>query len=160
MSPVEARLLQLCADLERDWEAVRLHLGRADSADPSASPPNAAYVALALHHAYEAFETLLVRIEKSLSLRARQGSDWHVSILTDAAGPIDGLRPAVLPPGSFDDWLEVLKFRHFLRHAYVAQLDGRRLAETRARLRRAVTVTGARVDELLKHFRESQPETG
>jgi hypothetical protein len=153
MSPVDARTLQLCAELERDWEAVRLHLSRAESLDAAESAPNAAFVALALHHAYEAFETLLLRIEKALSLRARQGTDWHVAILSDAAAPLPGVRPPVIPAEVFGDWLEQLKFRHFLRHAYVANLDGTRLLEVRARLRRAVDGTGVLVNQFLGRLR-------
>jgi hypothetical protein len=41
------------------------------------------------------------------------------------------------------DWDALLRFRHFLRHAYVVDLDPSKLAHTRDRLDHAVAVTEA-----------------
>jgi len=39
-------------------------------------------------------------------------------LLADAGRPIARLRPAVYPAEAQADWEALLRFRHFLRHAY------------------------------------------
>lgn len=141
MSPAEARLAATGAALRRDWGEVQRQLARARSMDPHADAAAAAYVALALDHAYQALEQVLVAIERGLGLPARAGERWHRAALADACRPIPGLRPALLPPEAELDWAELLSFRHFLRHAYAADLDPERLRRNVDRLQRAVALT-------------------
>jgi hypothetical protein len=107
-------------------------------------------VALSLDHAYQAFETILLRLERSAGLPERTGRAWQTALLADAAIAVTGLRPAVFPPESLADWDAVLRFRHFLRHAYVITLDPEKLRANVARLERAVASTEPWVDVLLK----------
>jgi hypothetical protein len=107
-------------------------------------------VALSLDHAYQAFETILLRLERSAGLPERTGRAWHTALLGDAAIAVTGLRPAVFPPESLADWDAVLRFRHFLRHAYVITLDPEKLRGNVARLERAVASTEPWLDVLLK----------
>ena len=153
MSPTEARVALLCAEIERDFAEVERQLERANQHDPGASDPNAAWVALALDHAYEAFESLLVRIERALDLPPRAGERWHIDLLESSALDVPGLRPAIVPEASVRDWLELLKFRHFLRHAYAADLDAARLADNVDRLRRAIDATGPQIRRLVQALR-------
>ena len=88
MSPADARRLQLVSDIRRDWGQVKAQLDAARSVDPGRTAPEAAHVALALHHAYQAFETMLVRIERALGLVERDGATWHMSLLVDASLPL------------------------------------------------------------------------
>lgn len=76
MSPLDTRVAMLLDELRRDWGAVESSLERARSTDSAESAPAAAYVALALDHAYQAFESMLVRIERALALpeRSRQAN--------------------------------------------------------------------------------------
>jgi hypothetical protein len=141
VSPVDARILGLSAELRRDWQQVQRHAQRARDGNPSAGEAQAAYVALALDHAYEAFEQLLLRVERALGLPARTGEHWHRALLADAGSPIPRLRTAIVPAAAADDWSELLGFRHFLRHAYAVDLDSGRLAKNAARLEQAVTLT-------------------
>jgi hypothetical protein len=141
MSPLDARALVFATEAERDWEGVLDNLRKAGAHDPGRGGPESAWVALALDHAYSAFEAMLVRLERGLCQPERAGAAWHRALLLDAARPIEGLRPAVVPAEVLADWLELLGFRHFLRHAYRAELDPRRLAQLVERLERAVRVT-------------------
>ena len=100
MSPTDARRAMLRAEIERDWEMVVAQLALAQTVDPSVGAPEAALVALSLDHAYQAFENVLVRLERALGLPARTGSDWHRSLLGDAVLSVAGLRPALSPPRS------------------------------------------------------------
>lgn len=124
---------------------VRQHLERALSVAPASGLPEAALVALSLDHAYQAFESMLVRVERELGLAARAGSEWHRAILADATLDLPGVRPAIVPPECTRDWADVLAFRHFLRHAYTVELDAEKLTRNVAALGRAVDGTEPRV---------------
>jgi hypothetical protein len=141
VSPADARAALLLAECRRDWDAVKAHLARALSVDPAAGAAEAALVALSLDHAYQAFENILTRIERALGLPARSGPGWHTALVADAALDIPGVRPPLYPRHALPDWDALLRFRHFLRHAYVVDLDPEKLAANRARLVRAVGET-------------------
>lgn len=125
------------------------HLKDASSADPAQGAHAAAFVALALDHAYQAFESMLVRVEQGLGLSPRTGSTWHREILADAATSIAALRPAIVPLAALASWEALLAFRHFLRHAYSVELDAARLRQATAQLCRAVEATAPSVASLL-----------
>jgi len=141
MSPIEARTLLLVSEIERDWQGVAQALNRARSVDPKAGEAPAALVALSLDHAYQAFETMLVRVERALGLAERTGSAWHAALLFEAGVPLAGLRPALYPQAVRDDWDALMRFRHFLRHAYLVELDAERLRTNVDHLARAVAGT-------------------
>ncbi len=143
MSPTDARRAMLRAEIERDWEMAVAQLALARTVDPSTGAPEAALVALSLDHAYQAFENVLVRLERALGLPSRTGSDWHRSLLADAALGVAGLRPALFPAEVERDWDELRRFRHFLRHAYPLDLDPHRLARSLEHLGRAIAQTNA-----------------
>jgi hypothetical protein len=143
VSPAQARAALVVAECRRDWATLKTHLERARAADPSQGTAPAALVALSLDHAYQAFETILVRLERSAGLPERPGASWHTAVLADAAIAIPGLRPPIFPPEVHADWDALLRFRHFLRHAYVVDLDPGKLTLNRERLDRAVSLTDA-----------------
>ena len=106
-------------------------------------------MALALDHAYQAFETLLVRLEEALGLPRRAGANWYSQLLDDAQLDLAGVRPPLLTPEAMRSWRELLKFRHFLRHAYRVDLDPAAVAENRRHLESAVDATVASISALL-----------
>ena len=141
MSPLDARVAVLAAELKREWGLATSHLAKARSVDPARGEAEAALVAVSLDHAYQAFETLLVRVERALGLPARSGADWHTELLADAGVAVPGLRPEVYPAGAASDWHDVRRFRHFLRHAYTVELDADRLRANLVHLEHAVAAT-------------------
>jgi len=141
VSPADARVALLAAELARDWSAVERRLEEARSTDPAAGKAETAYVALALDHAYQAFEAMLLRLERAVGLSGRRGSNWHVEVLEEASLPVEGVRPAVFPSEARPAWHALLRFRHFLRHAYDAELDAAELTRNVAHLEVAVTST-------------------
>jgi hypothetical protein len=141
VSPTDVRLAALKVEVERDWREVGRQLERARSVDPAGSAPEAAFVALALDHAYQAMEQALLTLERGLRLPERAGEHWHRSLLRDATEPLPGVRPALIPAEAEGDWEKLLGFRHFLRHAYAAELDPLELARNVERLVRAVAAT-------------------
>jgi len=143
VSPADARAALAVAECRRDWETLKTHLARARGADPAEGSAPAALVALSLDHAYQAFEAILVRLERAAGLPERIGTSWHAVLLADAAVAIPGLRPPIFPAEAHAEWDALLRFRHFLRHAYVVDLDPAKLTVIRDRLDRAVAATDA-----------------
>lgn len=85
MSPEDARRLLLRTEIEREWSCVHKHMRDAKDVDPSKGRLEAAFVSLALDHAYQAFESLLERLERGLGLPAREGATWHQALLAALA---------------------------------------------------------------------------
>lgn len=149
MSPAEARIALLAAQLRADWDAVGTNRDKALSVSPSTGAPEAALVAMSLHHAYQAFESLLIRLARALDLPAPTGERSHQEILDAACLEIPGVRQPVVPAPARRAWQELLRFRHFLRHAYAAELDPDELRRNAARLDEAVGLTAPSVEAIV-----------
>lgn len=126
----QAILLRLRVDLLRDAATsqeialdVRARLGHLEDAAPEV----VAYVAVQVHRYYTAVESLIERIERVLGA-VPDGPDWHHELLRGATYELDGIRPPILSDATYDHLAEILRFRHFFRHAYVVALDARKLA--------------------------------
>lgn len=150
MSPTDADRTRVHDELERFWVLAERHLAVAKAADLAQGRPSMAVVAVGLHHAYQAFESLLEKLEMALNLPARTGGAWHEAILEAAAQPVAGRRPAIIPSEALPAWHAVRKFRHFFRHGSVAvEFDAAELAIVVAHLELAVTATAPSVRALL-----------
>lgn len=142
MSPAEISSLRLRRALA-EIAADRVGLGkRLDEALAYAVAPTpltneqAAAAALALERAYTALESILERATRTLEGEAPSGPDWHRRLLDGALLAIDRVRPALLGQTSYGAADELLRFRHFLRHAYSADLDPQRVTDLVARIGR------------------------
>ena len=90
-----------------------------------------------------------MRLERVAGLPERTGASWHTALLADAAVEVPGLRPPLFPAEAHADWDALLRFRHFLRHAYVVDLDPSKLVVNLDRLDRAVAATDDWLDLVL-----------
>jgi hypothetical protein len=99
-----------------------------------ADPAALALEAWAIHGWYTALESILERVARQIDAEVPSGDRWHRALLAQATVEVPGVRPAILPPELRADLEELLAARHFLRHAYGAELDARRLAENAARI--------------------------
>jgi hypothetical protein len=108
----------------------------------------AAAAALALERAYTALESILERATRALEGWAPSGSDWHRQLLDGAAIAIHKVRPALMSRGSYEVANRLMRFRHFLRHAYGADLDSRRVGELVTDLARGLGPVQADLDAL------------
>ena len=144
MSPeqagVAAALARLRGEMTDDRAAMARRRSDLEEAlrrlshDPS-DPAAIALEAWALHGWYTALESLFERVARQLDAEVPEGDRWHRELLAQATVEVPGVRPAVLPRSTRPDLEELLGMRHFLRHAYGADLDGRRLAPQAGRLR-------------------------
>ncbi|MBI3184107.1 MAG: hypothetical protein HYZ28_18395 [Myxococcales bacterium] len=163
MSPAEqtqAALRNLLGDLEIDLAALE-RLAANVSADPGlASDPQIdrgarAVLAVDLHQYYTALESALERVARAIDGTVPSGPRSHEELLRQAAHPIADVRPELLNPAAYSELAQLLSFRHFFRHAYLVELDWKRLEEHRARIGRVHPSVMASFDALKEHLRAS-----
>ncbi len=90
--------------------------------------------AVELHAWYTALEAALERAVRTLDGHVPSGPDSHLELLKLASIPRTKVRPALVPAELFGELKELLKFRHFFRHAYRADLDPAKLEREVRRL--------------------------
>ncbi len=151
-----ATLRRTLRDIRQDRDAVAARAvevaGYAGASGPPAAE-RAAALALALHFYYAGFEAFLERTLRCLDGDVPGGESWHTALLREAAQPLPDVRPAIVAGEDIDDWLELLRFRHFLRNAYRVELDWAKLArnaERVARLHPGAVASIAVVEALLE----------
>lgn len=132
MSTDRAALLRLRAEVARDRATTRALLDdlahrRTDIV--RADPIVLGYAAITLHRAYTALESAFERICRTLEGSLPAGRDGHQALLADMALDLPGLRPAVLRPETAASLAVLLRFRHFVRHAYAVSWDPDRIVE-------------------------------
>jgi hypothetical protein len=125
------KLVRLRVELERERDILRAlseetakYAPRLRELDVEA--PILAYVGVELHRYYTCLENILVRIERVFGVE-RAGGDWHLELLQGSALDLPGVRPAILPEAHLGELRELMRFRHFFRHAYAVALDRRKL---------------------------------
>lgn len=153
MRPVVQRIrAEVASDLETFAARVE-ELAALPRLSPEPAP--LAQAAVALHHAYGAVESALLRVARLLEGDAPAGPDWHQTLIASMALEIEGVRPRVLSPETLTDLRALLSFRHFFRHAYSVQLDPERLESLRVvalRLHEPLRADFERLDELLRQL--------
>ena len=86
-------------------------------------------VALNLHGFYTGVEHIFEDIARTLENSVPSGSDWHVDLLTQLAGEIEGIRPAVISRETRTCLDEYRGLRHVVRNVYAFNLRSARLHE-------------------------------
>lgn len=123
------KILRLLAELQADRKTFVTRMDElsrlALQGDPSLA--TCAQAAVALHHGYGAVESALSRVARFIDGSVPDGPDWHQALLESMALSLEGLRPAILSPGSLELLRRLLGFRHFFRHAYAAEWDSTQL---------------------------------
>lgn len=127
---------------QRAQELATIPLGE------EATPADAAQAAVALHHAYCAIESILVRVARQLEGSIPEGPDWHQALLHAAGLALPGVRPALLSRGTVNALRRLLGFRHFFRHGYAVALDPAQLAALRAEMKAAAPRLLTEIDDL------------
>lgn len=133
MSIDRAQLLRLRADVQRDLATAGVVLadlvGRRDAIARGDDPVLLGYAAITLHQLYTALETAFERICRGLEGSLPVGADSHRALLHDMTLDLPGLRPPVLRSTTADALGALLRFRHFVRHAYAVAWDSKRLID-------------------------------
>jgi hypothetical protein len=149
-SESRATLLRLRGDLLRDT-AIAAELAdevEARAQDlPAASPEVRAYLAVLVHRFYTSVESAIERVERTLG-SVPEGPEWHHDLLRGATYELEGVRPAILGDETYRRLSEILRFRHFFRHAYAVELDENKLGVVVGHL----VASHGSVDDELRRF--------
>jgi uncharacterized protein YutE (UPF0331/DUF86 family) len=86
------------------------------------SPAQLDSIAYQIHNVYCAAEDLLKLVAQAFE-NSVSGAEWHRSILLRLSQPVQGIRPALLSEETFDVMNRLRGFRHFIRHAYGADIE-------------------------------------
>lgn len=86
-------------------------------------------VALNLHGFYTGVEHIFEDIARTLENSVPSGSEWHMDLLTQMAGEIEGVRPAVISLETRACLDEYRGLRHVVRNVYAFNLRSARLHE-------------------------------
>lgn len=86
-------------------------------------------VALNLHGFYTGIEHIFEDIARTLEKSIPASAEWHMDLLTQMAGEIEGVRPAVISRESRACLDEYRGLRHVVRNVYAFNLRSARLHE-------------------------------
>lgn len=132
MSTDRAALLRLRVEVARDVATFRSLLDDLSSRRAvmaTGDPVVLGYAAITLHRAYTALESAFERVCRTLEGSLPAGRDSHQALLSDMALDLPGLRPPVLRVETAQSLAGLLRFRHFVRHAYAVSWDPDRIVE-------------------------------
>ncbi|RLB47438.1 MAG: hypothetical protein DRJ42_25385 [Deltaproteobacteria bacterium] len=115
---------------------------------PAASAGDLARAAVALHHAYSAFESIMLRVARQLEGEPPDGPDWHLTLLESMGLALEGIRDPLWSSRVIAGLRRLMAFRHFFRHAYTVPLDGERLSELREGLLEIHAIASEDLDHL------------
>lgn len=86
-------------------------------------------VALNLHSYYTGIEHIFEDIGRTMDISLPAGSEWHLDLLVQMSGEINGMRPAVISRSTRECLDAYRGFRHVVRNVYAFNLRPARLKE-------------------------------
>ena len=113
---VRAQLLEIAAIYDR-----------IDKREQVAGPAGLESLALQLHNLYSAAEGLFEIVAGACENHVDAGAGYHTSLLRRMSIVVPGIRPATVSDESLPLLDTLRRFRHVVRHAYSAEIDGRQL---------------------------------
>ena len=113
---IRAQLLEIAAIYDRIDERERV---------PGSAGRES--LALQLHNLYSATEGLLKVVADACENHVDAGAGYHTSLLRRMRVAVPGIRPAAVSDESMSLLDTLRRFRHVIRHAYSAEIDGRQL---------------------------------
>ena len=113
---VRAQLLEIAAIYDRIDERERV-----------SGPAGRESLALQLHNLYSAAEGLFEVVAEACENHVEVGAGYHTSLLRRMHAAVPGVRPAVVSNETTSAPRHLRRFRHVVRHAYSAEIDGRQL---------------------------------
>jgi len=91
-------------------------------------------VAINLHGVYNGVERIFEWVAREIDESVPVGPNWHRDLLTQMTLVVEGLRPAVIQPGTAHSLEEYLRFRHLVRNLYTWNFEADKLADLITRL--------------------------
>lgn len=151
----------LWADLLRDLDAGLRHAREAAEmreaffarrgTDPLAAVAFGLALGKHLDDAYTATERALERLVTSIDGDRPQGRDWHRQLLLRCAGPVEGLRDAIIGEVTSSRLVALLSFRHAYRNSYAGYEAERAMPNVDLALA-AVAAAAAEIEAFCRGF--------
>lgn len=128
-------LRELVHEMELDLLALEEHaaeVARGRSTGGVGDPDRAwmAYMAVHMDRFYTAAESAFERVARTLDERLPSGEHWHQMLLHQMTLAIQDVRPALIGAQTHDCLVPLLRFRHWLRHAYRVPFDWSKMRPT------------------------------
>jgi hypothetical protein len=159
MTPAQTEMKALVASLRDDLEALtRLEHKLGEVVTRMGEEPDPADVMAAagyLHHIYTAVEAMGERILSRVDGALPSGERWHQEILGRLGLEMDGVRPAVLRPGTRAHLARLLRFRHFFRHAYRIDFLWAEVHPLVSEISVVISDTSADIEKFCEHLERS-----
>ncbi len=103
----------LKADIAAAREAIeRIYSALAHYEGITWSEEQTIVVAYHLHNLYSAFEDIFQRVAETFENQVSDRAQWHAQLLRRMTLDIEGIRPRLLSPETFDCLDELRRFRH------------------------------------------------
>ncbi|MEO0457153.1 MAG: hypothetical protein AAF152_11330 [Cyanobacteria bacterium P01_A01_bin.114] len=84
-------------------------------------------VAYQIHNIYCAAEDLLKLVAHAFENQIGAGGEWYRTLLLRLSQPVKGIRPTLISEETFTLMNAMRRFRHFVRHAYGAEIEATQL---------------------------------
>lgn len=162
MSPADKAtgwLADLAARLREDVSAAewQAKLAGEELSRLSAEPglPVMAFLSVCIDRAYTALETGFSRVARLVDENSPGGEDWHKALLHQMTLAIQDRRPAILAPETAAQLDRLRRHRHWLRHAYAAAFDWRRMEHAARALAPSIQAARADVERFVAYIEKS-----
>lgn len=143
---VRAQLLEIAAIYDR-----------IDEREQVPGPAGLESLALQLHNLYSAVEGLFEIVADACENHVDADAGYHTSLLRRMSVAVPGIRPAIVSAEALPLLDNLRRFRHVVRHAYSAEIDGRQLHIVLEDARALRPLLWRDVEELLAELDPSEP---
>jgi len=126
---MHGKLILLHNSIRRDMETIAAIYTELARHPLTAETDNDVLIVIAyhLHNLYNAFENIFQSIAAAFENSIDDDGRWHMQLLEHMRLDAQPLRPAVIDDDAYIALDELRRFRHLFRHAYMVNLDARRL---------------------------------
>lgn len=114
--------------------------------------PTMALLSICIDRAYTAIESGLVRIARFIDENAPTGDDWHQALLQQMTLAIQDRRAEILSTGTAKAMDPLRRHRHWLRHAYAASFEWKRMEHAARSLTHAVAMAAVDLRRFLSNL--------
>jgi hypothetical protein len=118
---LEAEVVRQENEIERIYSKIDRRATHLDSEEATES------LAYHLHNLYCAYEDLFKLIAEAFENNVDEGLTWHKELLRRMSLEIKGVRHQVISDKSLLLLSELRAFQHFFRHAYIYELDVKKI---------------------------------
>ena len=121
------RHVAFAAQIRAQLHEIAAIYDRVDERERVSGPAGLESLALQLHNLYSAAEGLFEIVAEACENHVDADAGYHTSLLRRMHVTVPGVRPAAVSDEALPLLDTLRRFRHVVRHAYSAEIDGRQL---------------------------------